>query len=123
MPMHPAIQAVTQRIVERSRDTRAEYLERMAALKARGEAYQLVDILDCTPALFRRMYVKSYIDLVQKAPELWGYLYDRTDVVRPATSTRVKARLAFNKANSLPFKKRLAEAAPKAICSIDWVRP
>jgi phosphogluconate dehydratase len=36
MPMHPAIQAVTQRIVERSRDTRAEYLERMAALKARG---------------------------------------------------------------------------------------
>lgn len=86
-----------------------------AALKARGEAFQLVDILDCTPTLFRRMYVKSYIDVVQKAPELWGYLYDRTDVVRPATSTRVRARLAFNKANSLPFKKLLKEAAPRAI--------
>jgi processive 1,2-diacylglycerol beta-glucosyltransferase len=86
-----------------------------AALKARGEAHQLVDILDCTPALFRRMYVKSYIDLVQKAPELWGYLYDRTDVVRPATSKRVKARLAFNQLNSLPFKKLLKEASPRAI--------
>jgi processive 1,2-diacylglycerol beta-glucosyltransferase len=86
-----------------------------AALKARGEAFQLVDILDCTPALFRRMYVKSYIDLVQKAPELWGYLYDRTDVVRPATSKRVKARLAFNQLNSQPFKKLLKEAAPRAI--------
>jgi hypothetical protein len=81
-----------------------------AALKARGETHQLVDILDCTPALFRRMYVKSYIDLVQKAPELWGYLYDRTDVVRPATSTRVRARLAFNQLNSQPFKKLLTEA-------------
>jgi processive 1,2-diacylglycerol beta-glucosyltransferase len=86
-----------------------------AALKARGEAFQLVDILDCTPALFRRMYVKSYIDLVQKAPELWGYLYDRTDVVRPATSKRVKARLAFNQLNSQPFKKLLKEAGPRAI--------
>ncbi|MGC4071436.1 MAG: glycosyltransferase [Nibricoccus sp.] len=86
-----------------------------AALKARGEANRLVDILDCTPALFRRMYVKSYIDLVQKAPELWGYLYDRTDVMHPATSKRVQARLAFNKVNSLPFKKLLKESAPRAI--------
>jgi len=85
------------------------------ALKARGESCELVDILDCTPALFRRMYVKSYIDLVQKAPELWGYLYDRTDVMRPATSKRAQARLAFNKVNSLPFKKLLKERAPKAI--------
>jgi processive 1,2-diacylglycerol beta-glucosyltransferase len=86
-----------------------------AALKAKEIPCRLVDILDCTPALFRRMYVKSYIDLVQKAPELWGYLYDRSDVVRPATSTRVKARLAFNQLNSQPFKKLLKEAAPKAI--------
>jgi processive 1,2-diacylglycerol beta-glucosyltransferase len=85
------------------------------ALKLSGEACELVDILDCTPALFRRMYVKSYIELVQKAPELWGYLYDRSDVARPATSKRVRARLAFNQLNSLPFKKLLKEIAPKAI--------
>ena len=86
-----------------------------AALKLRGEACSVVDILDCTPALFRRMYVKSYIDLVQKAPELWGYLYDRTDVVRPATSKRVRTRLAFNQLNSLPFRKLLKEARAEAI--------
>jgi processive 1,2-diacylglycerol beta-glucosyltransferase len=86
-----------------------------AALKAAEQPHQLVDILDCTPALFRRMYVKSYIELVQKAPELWGYLYDRSDVMRPSTSKRVQARLAFNQLNSLPFKKLLREATPKAI--------
>jgi processive 1,2-diacylglycerol beta-glucosyltransferase len=86
-----------------------------AALKATDTSCQLVDILDCTPALFRRMYVKSYIDLVQKAPELWGYLYDRSDVVHPSTSARVRARLAFNQLNSQPFKKLLREAAPRAI--------
>jgi phosphogluconate dehydratase len=36
MPMHPAILAVTERIKDRSRDSRADYLARMAALKARG---------------------------------------------------------------------------------------
>jgi processive 1,2-diacylglycerol beta-glucosyltransferase len=86
-----------------------------AALKLIEAPCQLVDILDCTPALFRRMYVKSYIDLVQKAPELWGYLYDRSDVVHPAGSARVRARLAFNQLNSQPFKKLLRETAPKAI--------
>ncbi len=86
-----------------------------AALKAINAPCRLVDILDCTPALFRRMYVKSYIDLVQKAPELWGYLYDRSDVVHPANSARARARLAFNQLNSQPFKKLLRETAPKAI--------
>ncbi len=86
-----------------------------AALRERGEAPQVVDILDCTPALYRRMYVKSYIDLVQRAPELWGYLYERSDVVRPVTSKRTRARLAFNKANSVPFRKLLQETSPRTI--------
>ena len=68
-----------------------------------------------TPALFRRMYVKSYIDLVQKAPELWGYLYDRSDVVRPPESTRARARLAFNKLNSLAFRGLLRDTRPQSI--------
>lgn len=86
-----------------------------AAFQADGRQHQVVDILDCTPALFRHMYVKSYIDVVQKAPELWGYLYDRSDVVHPATSKRLRARLAFNRLNSQPFKKLLKETAPRAI--------
>src|ERR1035437_6698300 len=65
-----------------------------AALKATGQEHQVVDTLQCTSALFRRMYVKSYIDIVQKAPELWGYLYEKSDVVAAPTSRRARARLA-----------------------------
>ena len=86
-----------------------------AALESSGRTCRVVDTLECTTALFRRMYVKSYIDLVQKAPELWGYLYDRSDVARPADSRRVRARLAFNKINARSFKAVVAEAEPAVI--------
>lgn len=37
MPTHPSVQAVIDRIEERSRDTRAAYLEKIAAMKNRGK--------------------------------------------------------------------------------------
>jgi processive 1,2-diacylglycerol beta-glucosyltransferase len=86
-----------------------------AALKARQQAHQVVDTLQCTTALFRKMYVKSYIDMVQKAPELWGYLYDRSDVMVAPTSKRARARLAFDKLNSRSFRKLLDETKPGVI--------
>jgi len=86
-----------------------------AALTAKNEPHRLVDILDCTPPLFRRMYVKAYIDMVQKAPELWGYLYDKSDVVTPAHSKRARTRLAFDKLNSRAFRALLEETTPRAI--------
>ncbi|PTY05727.1 hypothetical protein DB347_15295 [Opitutaceae bacterium EW11] len=86
-----------------------------AALKSAQEPHRLVDILDCTPALFRKMYAKAYIELVQRAPELWGYLYDKSDVVRPAHSKRSRARLAFDKLNSRAFLDLLKETSPGVI--------
>lgn len=86
-----------------------------AALQPSGRSFRVVDTLECTSALFRRMYVKSYIDLVQKAPELWGYLYDKLDVMREPRSRRVRARLAFDKLNARSFKTLLAETDPEVI--------
>jgi processive 1,2-diacylglycerol beta-glucosyltransferase len=86
-----------------------------AALKATGREHRVVDTLECTSGLFRRMYVKSYIDIVQKAPELWGYLYEKSDVVASPTSRRARARLAFDKFNSRRFKKLLDEVNPGVI--------
>ncbi len=86
-----------------------------AALKPSGRSHRVVDTLDCTSALFRRLYLKSYIDLVQKAPELYGYFYDKSDVVTPPGSKRARARLAFDQLNSRSFKQLLAEARPEVI--------
>ena len=86
-----------------------------AALVSSGKTHRVVDTLECTSSLFRRMYVKSYIDLVQKAPTLWGYFYDKADVVHSPDSKRVRARLAFDKLNSRSFKTLLEETKPGII--------
>lgn len=87
-----------------------------SALSLAGHTDQLVlDSLDCTSTFFRRMYVKSYIELVQRAPELWGLLYDRFDVVKPPQSKTARARLAFDKVNSRAFMQMLAQVQPQAI--------
>jgi len=58
-----------------------------AALRIAGQDdFRVVDSLDCTTAFFRKMYAQAYLDLVQTAPALWGYLYERHDVVKPAKS-------------------------------------
>ncbi len=77
--------------------------------------HQVLDALDCTSVFFRRMYVKAYIELVQRAPEVWGALYERYDVVKPAQSKTNRARLAFDKVNSRSFGQMLIQAEAQAI--------
>ncbi len=40
---------------------------------------QNVDVLELTNAAFRRVYAKSYLDLVNRAPHVLGYFYDLLD--------------------------------------------
>ena len=61
------------------------------------------------------MYVKAYIDIVQRAPELWGYLYEKSDVAVSPQSKRARARLAFDKLNSLAFRKLLEDTQPGVV--------
>jgi len=44
-----------------------------------GAVVQNFDVLDYTNALFRRLYGKAYLDLVNKAPHVLGYFYDVLD--------------------------------------------
>lgn len=72
------------------------------------------DILDFTPPLFRRTYARGYLDLVRRAPELWGYVYARTD--RKAQDPwRRKVRSAFNKINAPLFLRYARDLHPDAI--------
>jgi processive 1,2-diacylglycerol beta-glucosyltransferase len=86
-----------------------------AAMTSIGRAHQVVDTLEYTTALFRRMYAKSYIDLVQTAPGLWGYIYSKTDSPRPVGSRQSRARLVFDKLNAGAFNGLLAETRPDLI--------
>jgi len=56
----------------------AQALEK--AFSARGDCLvEHIDALQYVSKLFQRIYDKAYISMVQRAPDLMGVLYDRTD--------------------------------------------
>ena len=58
-----------------------------------------VDILTTTNAIFRKLYGTAYLDLVNKAPHVLGYIYDLLDRPRRPKSRRDKLRLLVEKLN------------------------
>lgn len=89
----------------------AQAIER--ALQQAGAAREVrhVDTLDYTNRLFRHLYSKSYLEMVNKAPELLGWLYDRLD--KPWQGER--QRLMWSKLNTRPFVKLLNEYRPELV--------
>lgn len=62
-----------------------------------------IDVLTLTNAGFRRVYGKAYLDLVNKAPHVLGYIYDHLDKPRRPDSKRDRFRLALEKLNLKQF--------------------
>jgi processive 1,2-diacylglycerol beta-glucosyltransferase len=85
-----------------------------------------IDVLDYTNKLFRNLYSRTYIEMVDKAPEVLGWLYDHLD--KPWRFQ--KRRLALDKLNTGPFIKLLREYQPDlAVCThflpaeiISWLK-
>jgi processive 1,2-diacylglycerol beta-glucosyltransferase len=55
--------------------------EALAAAFARRQPGQveLADVLDYANPLFREAYARSYLQMTDKLPVLWGYVYEQTD--------------------------------------------
>src|SRR5215218_5050462 len=70
-----------------------------------------LDVLNYTNKLFRHLYSKAYIHLVNKMPEVPGWFYDKLD--KPWKNER--RRLALDKLNTRPFVKLLREYQPDLI--------
>jgi processive 1,2-diacylglycerol beta-glucosyltransferase len=73
----------------------AGHMQAAKALKAVCEEKKIadveaIDILDYTPGYFKDFYRGSYLQIVKRIPELWGYLYDRSyKFKKPAITTRL----------------------------------
>ena len=78
-----------------------------------GERHEVqhLDILNYTNKVFRHLYSKAYIDLVNKMPEVPGWFYDKLD--KPWKNER--RRLALDKLNTRPLVKLLREYHPDLI--------
>jgi len=70
-----------------------------------------VDTLKFTNRVFRHLYSKAYLDVVNKMPEVSGWFYDKLD--KPWKNER--RRLALDKLNTRPFVKLLREYQPDMI--------
>ena len=73
-----------------------------------------LDLLTLVPRDFRKLYGESYIKLVEKLPQLWSYLYAKSD--RPSRDTFVgKLKRAAEKLNTRRLTAEIERLAPDAI--------
>jgi processive 1,2-diacylglycerol beta-glucosyltransferase len=104
----------------------AEAVERAFLKMNAAEEVRHVDTLEYTNKLFRHLYSKAYIDMVNKMPEVLGWLYDHLD--KPWKNER--RRLALDKLNTRPFVRMLKEYQPDiTVCThflpaeiISWLK-
>jgi processive 1,2-diacylglycerol beta-glucosyltransferase len=91
----------------------ADAIEKAFKQTKNGESREVrhLDVLNYTNKVFRHFYSKAYIDLVNKLPEVPGWVYDKLD--KPWKNER--RRLALDKLNTRPFVKLLREYHPDLI--------
>jgi processive 1,2-diacylglycerol beta-glucosyltransferase len=83
-------------------------LERAFVESGAIQAVHHIDTLEFTNPLFRRLYSKAYIDMVNAMPEVLGWIYDVSD--KPDWDDRLK--VALEKLNTVPFIKMLERYQP-----------
>jgi processive 1,2-diacylglycerol beta-glucosyltransferase len=71
---------------------------------------QNIDILTMTNAAFRRVYGKTYLDLVNMAPHVLGLIYDMMDKPVKPKNPGDRLRLMMEKLNLTRFREMLEEA-------------
>jgi len=81
-----------------------------------------IDVLELTNAAFRRIYGRAYLDLVNKAPHVLGYIYDLMDKPsRSGKDRRDQFRLAFEKLNLQAFIDLLKEQRPDLVINTHFL--
>jgi processive 1,2-diacylglycerol beta-glucosyltransferase len=104
----------------------AQAIERAIIEMNAAEEVRHIDTLEYTNKIFRNLYSKAYIEMVNKMPDALGWLYDQSD--KPWKNER--RRLAFDKLNTRPFVKMLRDYQPDiTICThflpaeiISWLK-
>jgi processive 1,2-diacylglycerol beta-glucosyltransferase len=89
----------------------AQALEKAFLESAAAREVLHVDALDYTNKVFRHLYSKAYLDMVNRMPEAMGWLYDHLD--KPWKNER--RRLAFDALNTRPLVKLLKEYRPDVV--------
>ena len=90
----------------------AEALHRTAPLTKLSISTEHYDVLDFTSKLFKRLYSESYLQMVNRAPELWGYLYQKSENKPYEKKGFIKS---FDQFNYRRYLRTLCKLKPDAI--------
>jgi len=76
-----------------------------------------MDLMEWVPKIFRTFYAESFLYVVERQPELWGWLYGKTD--RPKDGSKLEAlRKGVERLNTTRFMKMLKDLDPDhVICT------
>ena len=73
-----------------------------------------IDLLSLVPKEFRKFYGEQYIKLVEKLPQLWSFLYSKSD--RPSRDSLVgKLKRAAEKLNTRKLSAEIERLSPDVI--------
>lgn len=79
-----------------------------------GDQVERIDVLDYTSPLYRKLYIKSYLQLIAHAPELWGHVFKKTD--DPALVRKItRFRRTFAKLKTGGFMRQLKQRKPDVV--------
>lgn len=93
----------------------AEALRARAAEAYPGVQATHIDLMEWVPKVFRKVYAESFLYVVEKHPEIWGYLYGRSDQPPREYSKTEALRKALERLNTVRFMKLLKDLDPDQI--------
>ncbi|MGB5039274.1 MAG: UDP-N-acetylglucosamine--LPS N-acetylglucosamine transferase, partial [Blastocatellia bacterium] len=89
----------------------AQALEKAFTQSGIAREIRHVDALEYTNKVFRKLYAQAYIEMVNSAPEVLGWLYDALDT----PWRKERRRLLVDRLNTGPFRKMVREYDPDVI--------
>jgi processive 1,2-diacylglycerol beta-glucosyltransferase len=97
----------------------AEAVERAVALEDPRATVRHLDVLTLAGRAFRDAYSKGYLALVNRAPAVWAYLYDRLD--RPARRHPLPLRRLLNRWNTRRLRREVRAFAADAVVATHFL--
>jgi len=92
----------------------AQALQACAQLTLPADQVVHLDAMQFVASGFRKLYTDGYLKLVNRYPEMWSYLHQKTDST-PHTATSQRLRRAMERLSSGSLLKQVRQHAPQAI--------
>ncbi|MBC8003440.1 MAG: hypothetical protein H7X97_12705 [Opitutaceae bacterium] len=87
-----------------------------------SDVLEKVDVLDYVPKLHKKIYAEGYVKLIERAPELYAMVFNKTD--NPSLMRKLtRWRRTFAEKTNRKFVKHLREFRPEVVLCTHFLPP